>query len=39
LVLIYFKPYSFEKYKYGLIYRMLGVHFFGKYLPTGGINI
>lgn len=39
LLLIYFKPFSFEKYKYGAAYRMLGVHVFGRYLPTGGINI
>ena len=39
IILLYFKPLSFEKYKNGLIYRLLGVHRFGRYLPTGGINI
>ena len=39
LLLFYFMPFFFEKIRYGCIYRILGVHVFGKYLPTGGINI
>jgi hypothetical protein len=39
LILLYFKPSRLERYRYGLIYRILGVHRFGRYLPTGGINI
>lgn len=39
MILYYFKPFRFEKYKQGKIYRLLGVRQFGRYLPTGGINI
>lgn len=39
MILFYFNPFYFEKYKNGLIYRIIGVHRFGRYLPTGGINI
>lgn len=35
----YFKPFKIEFYKSGLIYRRIGVHVFGKYLPTGGFEI
>lgn len=39
LLLQYYRPAFFEKFGYGIIYRFLGVHIFGKYLPTGGIQI
>ena len=35
----YFLPFKFEKRNKGCIYRLLGVHVFGKYLPTGGSEI
>jgi hypothetical protein len=39
LILYYYKPFIFERFKHGFVYRLLGVHIFGKYLPTGGVNI
>jgi hypothetical protein len=35
----YFKPNSIEKLRDGRIYRLLGVHLFGKIIPTGGVLI
>ena len=35
----YFLPFKIEVYRNTLIYRMLGVPTFGKYLPTGGSEI
>jgi len=39
LLIFYFAPFRFETYRDGVIFRMLGVHRFGRYLPTGGIVI
>ena len=39
LILYYFLPNCLEKFRHGIIYRLLGVHMFGRFLPTGGIEI
>ncbi len=39
IILVYFKPFFFESYNDGKIYRWIGVHKFGRYLLTGGIVI
>jgi hypothetical protein len=39
LLIKYYIPGRLEFYKDGMIYRFLGVHRFGRYLPTGGIVI
>lgn len=39
LLLLYYAPLPCETAGNGSIYRMLGVHRFGRYLPTGGIAI
>jgi len=38
-LLLYFVPSHLEKKNSGLIFRILGVHKFGRFLPTGGIEI
>jgi hypothetical protein len=35
----YFWPTSLERWRWGKIYRLLGVHLFGAVIPTGGIVI
>ena len=35
----YFFPTRFEEWKHGEIYRRLGVDHFGRWIPTGGVNI
>ena len=35
----YFLPFKIEKRNKGALYKTLGVHVFGKYLPTGGSEI
>ena len=39
ILLLYYAPWSCETARHGSIYRMLGVHRFGRYLPTGGIAL
>ena len=34
---LYFLPKTFELWRQSLLYRLLGVQFFGKLIPTGGI--
>jgi len=35
----YFRPSAVERWRDGLLYRLLGVHLFGALIPTGGIVI
>ena len=35
----YFNPSPFERAGSGRIYRLLGVHVFGKIIPTGGVSV
>ncbi|TLX77036.1 hypothetical protein E9993_04965 [Labilibacter sediminis] len=39
VILVYFTPFNGELYNKDLIYRALGIHAFGRFLPTGGIII
>jgi len=39
ILLCYFRPFMFERFQNALIYRILKVPVFGKYLPTGGSEI
>jgi hypothetical protein len=39
LLILYFKPFWFENLGKGIIYKILGVNYFGMILPTGGVAI